>query len=57
MQRIAAIAMLALILAACTAESPGFRPLAQRPTGQGKVSIEEVSIETGQAEIADAREN
>lgn len=39
MQRIAAIAMLAPFLAACTADGPGFRPLAQRPAGQGIVYV------------------
>lgn len=39
MQRIAAAAMLALILAACTADGPGFQPLAQRPAGQGIVYV------------------
>lgn len=39
MQRIALIAMLSMLLAACTADGPGFEPLAQRPAGQGIVYV------------------
>jgi hypothetical protein len=39
MLRIAAVAMLALLAAACTADGPAFEPLSQRPAGQGIVYV------------------
>lgn len=39
MARIALIAMLALLAAACTADGPGFQPLSQRPAGEGIVYV------------------
>jgi hypothetical protein len=37
--RIALIAMLALLAAACTADGPGFQPVSQRPAGEGLVYV------------------
>ncbi len=37
--RIALIAMLALLAAACTADGPAFQPLSRRPSGQGIVYV------------------
>ena len=37
--RIALIAMLALLAAACTADGPAFQPMALRPAGQGIVYV------------------
>ena len=39
MARIALIAMLALLAAACTADGPGFQPVSQRPAGEGIVYV------------------
>jgi hypothetical protein len=39
MARIAFIAMLALLAAACAADGPGFQPVSQRPAGEGLVYV------------------